>query len=399
MTRYLARLFRFDRPSDAIYIELVDALFSLVPPLVILLISLGFVGATIYARTGDELILGLTAIALLISAERILMVMRYRRATAIAPLSFAAARSWEKQFAARSLMTTVIVGVMGGWCFMLPYPRIHMLIVGMLFAYGAGTVTRVVYRPRLAIVNLLIIAGPSVAACLYIGGTIYWCLSFLIVIFLLGGFETVQHLYATIVSQLTLKLRFAGLARRDALTGLSNRLALNENLEAIVATASLEGRPLAIHSLDLDNFKQANDRFGHPVGDAVLCEVAKRLSWLTRENDLLVRLGGDEFLLVQVDVTSREQALALATRIIREIATTYHINGNTIELGTSIGIAMMTPDQPVTAEELLDRADQALYQAKRTGSGFMVHAVAPQLVPQLPDGNAIDDARKTVNSN
>lgn len=399
MTRFFARLLRFDRPSDAIYIELVDSLFSLVPPMIFLAISVGVIGAAIFARTGDWLVIGLTVATLVVSAERILMALRYRRARAAGPLSFAAACGWEKQFATRSFITTSIVGTMGVLCFTLHDPEIHMLMVGMLFAYAAGTVTRVAYRPKLAILNLLILSTPSMIACLFLGGTIYWCLAFLIVIFLLGGFETIQHLHATIVSQLTLKLRFAGLARRDALTGLSNRLALNENLEAIVAAASHAGRPLAIHSLDLDNFKQANDRFGHPAGDAVLREVAKRLSWLTRENDLLVRLGGDEFVLVQADVTSREQALALATRIIREIATTYQINGNAIQLGTSVGIAMMTPEQPLTAEELLDRADQALYQAKRTGSGFMVHAVAPQLVPTLQDGSEIEDARKIVNSN
>lgn len=399
MTRSFARLLRFDRPSDAIYVELVDALFSLVPPMVFLAISVGVIGATIFARTGDWLVIGLTTAILLVTAERILMALRYREARAAGPLSFVDAQGWERQFAARSFITTTILGIMGAWCFTLPYPKIHMLMVGMLFAYAAGTVTRVAYRPRLAILNLLLLSIPSMIACLLIGGTIYWCLAFLIVIFLLGGFETVQHLYATNLSQLTLKLRFAGLARRDALTGLSNRLALNENLEAIIVAASRMGRPLAIHSLDLNNFKQANDRFGHPVGDAILREVAKRLSWLTRESDLLVRLGGDEFVLVQTEVESREQALALATRIIREIATTYQINGNAIQLGTSVGIAMMMPDQPLTSEELLDRADQALYQAKRTGCGFVVHAIAPQLVPALSDGGEIDDARKTVISN
>lgn len=399
MTRFFTRLLRFDRPSDAIYVELVDALFSLVPPMVFLAISIGVVGMAIFARTGDWLVIGLTLATLGVTAERILMALRYRQARAAGPLSFAAARGWEKQFATRSFITTSIVGTMGAWCFMLPNPKIHMLMVGMLVAYGAGTVTRVAYRPWLAIINLLIISLPSIAVCLYIGGTVYWCLAFLMVIFLLGSFETVQHLYAGIVSQLTLKLRFAGLARRDPLTGLSNRLALNENLEAIVAAASLEGRPLAVHSLDLDNFKQANDRFGHPVGDAILREVAKRLLRLARQTDLLVRLGGDEFVLVQAQVESREQTLALATRILKEIGSTYQINGNAIQLGTSVGIAIMTPDQPLAAEELLIRADQALYQAKRTGSGYVVHAVAPQLVPPLPDGGEIEATRRTVNLN
>lgn len=399
MTRFLDPLLRSDRPSDAIYVELVDALFSLVPPMVVLATSIGVVGVAVFVRTGDWLVIGMTAAILVVTVERIAMALRYRRARAAGPLSFAAAQDWEKQFAARSFITTSLVGAMGAWCFTLHDSEIHMLMVGMMFAYAAGTVTRVAYRPQLAILNLLVLSTPTIVACLFLGGTVYWCLAFLIVIFLLGGFETVQHFHATIVSQVTLKLRFAGLARRDALTGLSNRLALNENLETIVAAASRQRRPLAIHSLDLDNFKQANDRFGHPVGDGILREVAKRLSWLTRESDLLVRLGGDEFVLVQTEVETREQALALAARIIREIATTYQINGNAIQLGTSVGIAMMMPDQPLTADELLDRADQALYQAKRTGGGFVVHAVAPQLVPPLPDGGEIDDTRKTVISN
>lgn len=399
MTRFLDPLLRSDRPSDAIYVELVDALFSLVPPMVFLAMSIGVVGVAVFIRTGDPLVIGLTAAILVVTVERIAMALRYRRARAAGPLSLAAAQDWEKQFAARSFITTSLVGAMGACCFTLHDAEIHMLMVGMMFAYAAGTVTRVAYRPRLAILNLLILSTPTIVACLFLGGTVYWCLAFLIVIFLLGGFETVQHFHATIVSQLTLKLRFAGLARRDALTGLSNRLALNENLEAIVAAASRQSRPLAIHSLDLDNFKQANDRFGHPVGDAILREVAKRLSWLTRESDLLVRLGGDEFVLVQTEVESREQALALAARIIREIATTYQINGNAIQLGTSVGIAMMMPDQPLTADELLDRADQALYHAKRTGCGFVVHTVAPQLVPRLPDGNETEDTRKSITSN
>jgi len=399
MMRSLTRWFRFERPSDAVYVELVDAVFSLVPPIVILSISLGVVGAALFARTGDLPILVLTILALLVSAERIVMADRYRRITASAPLSLTMARIWERHFAVRSVLTSVIVSIMGARCFTLPYPRAHMLIVGLLFAYAAGTVTRVAYRPHLAIANLLIIATPSIIACVWVGGMVYWCLAAIMTVFLLGAFETVQYLYATVVSQLTLKLRFAGLARLDPLTGLSNRLALNESLEAIVVTAAQEGRPLAIHSLDLNNFKQANDRFGHPVGDAVLREVAKRLRELTRQTDLLVRLGGDEFLLVQTDVESREHTLALAARIIKEIATTYYINGNAIQLGTSVGIAIMTSDQSLTADELLDRADQALYQAKRAGGGFAVYAAAPQLVPTLPEDDSTEAARRIVNSN
>jgi len=242
--------------------------------------------------------------------------------------------------------------------------------------------------------NLSVVALPPIAACLLHGGTVYLCLALVLTIFLLGGFETVRHLYETFVSQLTLKLGYAGLARVDPLTGLSNRLVLNENLERMLAQARRNGIGLAIHSLDLNHFKAANDRFGHPVGDALLREVAQRLSRLTRASDLLVRLGGDEFVLVQTEVNTREQSLALASRIIADIGMSYHINGNEIALGTSIGIAMLTGEQ-LSTDDLLSRADQALYQAKRAGSGFVIYTMAPQLVPTTPDP---DDAQPSQTS-
>ena len=182
-----------------------------------------------------------------------------------------------------------------------------------------------------------------------------------------------------------------GLAQRDALTGLSNRLGLNENLEAIIADAQRNGYGLAVHSLDLDHFKAANDLYGHPAGDAILKEVALRLTCLTRASDLLVRLGGDEFILVQTGVADREQATGLASRIVEDVGSYYNIKGYTIEIGTSVGIALLT-DEQITPEDLLTRADQALYQAKRTRSGYAVYTVAPHLVP-LIDGGDFQDTR------
>jgi len=394
----LIRPLRFDRPADAIYIELVDALFSVIPPLVILVICLGAVGGAIIVKTGDLPILALSIAVLLVLMGRIWMVLQYRRAIAAHPLTLTSARQWEKHFAIGSLITAALVGAMGARSFMLPHTSVRLLMIGVLFAFGAGTLTRIVYRPQLALLNLLIVAIPSIVACLIVGGPVYWCLAFIMVVFLFGALETVHHLYATIVSQLVLKLRFAGLARSDPLTGLSNRLGLQEDLDRLIAAACRDGTNLAIHSLDLNNFKAANDHFGHPVGDALLQEVARRLARLKRESDLLVRLGGDEFVLVQTNVDAREQALALVNRIISEISATYVINGHLITLGTSVGIALMPSDQHLTADELLSRADQALYQAKRAGSGYVVYAVPPQLVPP-PDDGEMEPPQKAANSN
>jgi diguanylate cyclase (GGDEF)-like protein len=271
-----------------------------------------------------------------------------------------------------------------------------MLVIGLMIAFAAGIVTRVAYRPHLAQLNLLVVSLPPIIACLIHGGHVYLCLAFILTVFLLGAFETVQHLYETVVSQLTLKLRFAGLARLDPLTGLSNRLVLNENLERMLAQAYRNNLGLAVHSLDLNHFKAANDSFGHPVGDLLLREVARRLSQLTRASDLLVRLGGDEFILVQTDVSTREQALALASRILTDVSAPYRIDGHDIVLGTSVGIALL-PSEQLTPDDLLARADQALYQAKRAGIGFAIYTVAPQLVPAIDTGDATQraDERKT----
>jgi diguanylate cyclase (GGDEF)-like protein len=385
------QLFRERRLPDSIYVELIDNLFSATPLIVVFAASQCVVGWAIVAQTRDSFVLSLTIIVLLISTERILMIRSYHRAATTRPLSRADAIIWEQRFAARSIATAIVVSGLGVRCFMLPEPTVHMLTIGVLSTYAAGTITRVAYRPRLAFINILLVSIPPTIACILHGGAIYICLALTSIIFLVGAVDVIQHAYETIVSQLTLKRRFAGLAQRDALTGLSNRLGLNENLEAIIADAQRNGYGLAVHSLDLDHFKAANDLYGHPAGDAILKEVALRLTCLTRASDLLVRLGGDEFILVQTGVADREQATGLASRIVEDVGSYYNIKGYTIEIGTSVGIALLT-DEQITPEDLLTRADQALYQAKRTRSGYAVYTVAPHLVP-LIDGGDFQDTR------
>jgi diguanylate cyclase (GGDEF)-like protein len=340
------------------------------------MVSQCLIGTVIFLETGDRTILGLTLLAVLVSAERIWMIHRYHRTAEGRKLSRDEAAGWERQFAIRSIATAVVVSATGVRCFILPDPAVHMLIVGVISTYAAGTVTRVAYRPRLALINLFIVAIPPSIACMAHGGLIYISLGLVTLIFLIGAFDIIQHAYDTAISQLSLKRRFAGLAQRDALTGLANRLGLSENLETVIAEAQRGGHGLAVHSLDLDRFKAANDLYGHPAGDAILKEVARRLTRLTRASDLLVRLGGDEFVLVQTGVAEREQAIGLASRIVEDIGNYYTINGYTIEIGTSVGIALLT-DEDLAPEDLLARADQALYQAKRTRSGYAVYTVAP----------------------
>lgn len=393
-------LLRRRQLPESVYTELIGELFSATPSIIIFAITQCVIGAAIFIETGDKYVFSLTVLAVIVSSERIWMIHRYHRTAAATPLTYADAVVWERRFAIRSVATGVIVSALGVRCFMLADPTVHMLIVGVLFSYAAGTITRVSFRPRLALLNLFVVAIPSSIACLLQGGTIYLCLGLAMIIFMIGGIDVIRYSYETIVGQFMLKRRFAGLARRDALTGLSNRLGLSENLETVIADAQRGGYGLAVHSLDLDRFKAANDLYGHPAGDAILKEVARRLARLTRASDLLVRLGGDEFVLVQTGVAEREQATGLASRIVEDIGNYYSINGYTIEIGTSVGIALLM-DEELAPDDLLARADQALYQAKRARSGYAVYTVAPHLVPTQIDGDDFQDNhavnRKTAN--
>ncbi len=164
------------------------------------------------------------------------------------------------------------------------------------------------------------------------------------------------------------------LARHDALTGLTNRAVFRQQLEEAASIASA-GRPFSVLMIDLDRFKPVNDTYGHAVGDLLLKVVADRLRALTRSDDIVGRLGGDEFALIQIGAGRAEQAETLASRICRALSQPYSIDGQTIAIGASVGIAI-APLNGRTGQELLHSADLALYAAKAHCRG--THAVFRQ---------------------
>lgn len=157
------------------------------------------------------------------------------------------------------------------------------------------------------------------------------------------------------------------LAHHDVLTGLANRRLLRDRLQVALARVK-RGDKLAVLYLDLDRFKTVNDIMGHPVGDALLQAVALRLKKGTRATDTVARLGGDEFAILQIGPKSAANVATLAARLIKTISAPYEIGGQTLSIGTSIGIAM-APTDSTDADELLKSADLALYQVKADGRG------------------------------
>ncbi|MGX8008476.1 putative bifunctional diguanylate cyclase/phosphodiesterase [Mesorhizobium sp. ORM8.1] len=157
------------------------------------------------------------------------------------------------------------------------------------------------------------------------------------------------------------------LATHDILTGLPNRgLLANTMDEALSGLRASE--KLAVHCIDLDRFKPVNDTLGHPVGDELLRAVAGRLKQQAGETAMVARVGGDEFIVLQLLLDGNEQAGALASRVIHALSSEFSIQGHTINIGGSIGIAVF-PEDGQNSEILIRNADLALYKAKMEGRG------------------------------
>lgn len=169
-----------------------------------------------------------------------------------------------------------------------------------------------------------------------------------------------------ITEEVEARARIEHLSLHDALTGLPNRNRMQEFLEGKLKATPTVDKPLLMLSLDLDRFKQVNDCFGHEVGDQVLYEVSRRLRQCLRDDDLVARMGGDEFILIVSGIYVQEEVEHLCERLIASIEQPFEIDNHSIFIGTSIGIAM-APDDAALAEELLRYADIALYEAKGAG--------------------------------
>jgi diguanylate cyclase (GGDEF)-like protein len=183
-----------------------------------------------------------------------------------------------------------------------------------------------------------------------------------------GGWLTT---YEDVTERRRHEAEVAYMAHHDLLTGLANRTLFMEKMGEAGARLRRRGEAFTVFMLDLDRFKDVNDSLGHPAGDALLQEMARRLRSSLRESDVLARLGGDEFAILQSgEGTQRIEAVALAARIIEIVARPFELDGRKVSIGTSVGIAL-APEDGFEPDELLKKADLALYRTKSLGrNGF-----------------------------
>lgn len=175
--------------------------------------------------------------------------------------------------------------------------------------------------------------------------------------------------------------RMKFMAHHDALTGLCNRAMLEDRLQQAQAHAERDGRRFALLFCDLDGFKPINDEYGHGVGDAVLIQVAARLSEGRRRVDTVARMGGDEFVILLADLDEpRSGAGCVAEQCLAALAVPYRVGSTTVTLSVSIGVAWHR-GLPVSSSQLMSQADIAMYRAKRAGKNAMHFFDEPEPEP------------------
>ncbi|WP_040287428.1 putative bifunctional diguanylate cyclase/phosphodiesterase [Sporosarcina koreensis] len=202
--------------------------------------------------------------------------------------------------------------------------------------------------------------------------------------------------FRDITDRYLLQEQYNYLAFHDDLTGLPNRRFLNKQIEDVIPKlADGRIRNAALLFLDLDRFKVINDNFGHSYGDQLLQQVSRRLLPYVRKSDVLARMGGDEFILLLTDFNSSDDVMAVAREMCGILEEPIVVNGRELITTASIGVALY-PDYPITKEQFLLNADNAMYEAKSLGKNrFVVHT--PELLETMKAESSLTfDLRKAL---
>ena len=373
----------FDRSEPeptAVYVELIAVSFTMLVPAAIMSAIFLAVGVYCAFEIGGALPWIAITGGMAASAGRLGVILAYRRQPSGGSKERHVSTAWQFRLALSTLSFAASLALLGVSCFLSHQPLPQMLATGLLFGFCSGAVARGYIRPQVCAACVTLATVPIALAAALAGSIGHFILAAMFVAFLAGSLETIRYAYRLAREQLALRNEMTMVARHDALTGLANRFGLREAF-ADLLNARRQVPMVAMHCLDLDRFKPVNDRFGHPVGDALLREIAKRIAAVVRDGDIAARLGGDEFAVVQGGIGHPEEAELFARRLARVIAAPYLIDGKSIEIGISLGYAT-SPPYSTSVDALIEAADEALYRAKRAGGG--IGSSTAMLEPAMP---------------
>ncbi|WP_293882943.1 GGDEF domain-containing protein [Sphingomonas sp.] len=362
-------------PDDS-YTELVTMLIDGRIPIAVMALTIVAVVVLDQIKEWDSWTLALACGILVLLALRALVVTLFVNRSRAHAFPVGLVQDWEVRYVRVILPYVTLLGLFNFHLAITGGEGVRLLVAVDTFGFCAATVSRGFVRPQLCALMVLIGALPTAVGFLFmaaasegVAAVAFATVGGLTTIYAVSSLETVRHLYRAMLAQLATKRELAAFARVDPLTGLANRLAMRETLAREIAH-DCESASLALLMIDLDGFKAVNDRLGHPIGDRLLCEIGRRLGRIVREGDLAVRLGGDEFCVIQTGIASSSTAEALANRIIKTLAEPFLCDGDSVQVGSSIGVAL-DDGSIADIDDLMERADSALYRAKRQGGNTL----------------------------
>jgi len=356
---------------EATYIELVQSLFGHTVPALIMTLCFVGAGGLITSRTDDPLLLLFYGIGLIASAIRLLVLFGLRRRATSSSLGPRMARSIELRFGGAYIGFAVTLGAFGARAYSIVGPELHIPLVALIYGYGAGVAATVSLRRWVGITAVLAAVVPMILAALFMAGHAHLATGLLTVLFLAGGVMSMVQRYRETAAQISMRRLMETLARQDDLTGLPNRLVLRERFEQLIARAG-EAELIAVHCLDINQLEPVNEMYGHMAGDALLKAIAHRLRRVVRGENLAIHLNGDDFVVIQPNMTDAAEAHGLAHQIVATLDKSYVVAGEDIIITANIGYAIDL-QQGADLERLLLGAERALATGKRGASGVAAY--------------------------
>jgi diguanylate cyclase (GGDEF)-like protein len=396
ITDPLSSLFNDDGIDDDLLRYLVGTLYLEREPLFASIVMGALVTGLAWAMTHQGVFIAYSIANVLIGAARIHLLHRYRRDSNSAD-SRAATLAYDSAFSFWSTLYAIVLGLA---CYSLMVLRVSVGAQPLALAACAGFtiayVTRSSGRMRLLVLQVMATSVPMLTACLTNpvadGGGYASALGALVVVTLVLGKAAngkIVELYRGNKDNLRM-------ARFDMLTGLRNRFAFSDALRSALGRAQeRSSERFALITIDLDRFKEINDTLGHLVGDAVIVEMASRLSRIARAGDTVARMGGDEFVIIASgEGLDANLALGIANRVVDALSQPFAIAPMPAPVSASVGVAMY-PEHGTTGEELMKNADIALYEAKHAGRN-RAHLFNAAMQSRVDDATLLDVELQTA---
>jgi len=374
--------------------QLVHILYSAMPQVASSTMGVVLLSSAVWWCIQSAWTAAIVVMAIMVAIIRLSLLFAYRRKNGDVPAPPIEAIYWERLYGVFSMVMALVLGTILLTAFMFGDGGMKLLTSGVAIGIcGGQSTTRVTCRAWVPIASGTLILG-ALTVCAFIwDDRLSMLFAFFVCLYLYTYIEACRHSARTILGRLVAESELAGLARRDTLTRLANRMGFEEELDRALHALRRNKSNVSLVLLDLDGFKAVNDDLGHPAGDAVLREVADRLSRLSRSTDHLARLGGDEFAVVMTGRHDREILSTYARRLIEGISEPIEVSGRIVRIGVSVGISTVSVFGPHEPAELLAATDAALYKIKKGSKNGFAFAASIRPRPDPTQSTSAAEAR------